>query len=112
MRQLSLVWKISLSTAAAMAVLLLVAGHFVQQQTQRALERNLDAQLGGSFKAYESLWSARTDILRSVSTVLSTMSDVRAAFRTNDRATIQDTAEEMWKRISLPETIMYVTDGK
>src|SRR3954447_17038229 len=79
MRRLSLVWKISLSTAAALLVLLLVAGRIVQDQTQAALARNLDAQLEGSFKAYESLWSARTERLRSVSIVLSTMSDVRAA---------------------------------
>jgi signal transduction histidine kinase len=95
-----------------MSLLFLVAGRIVQEQTQAALERNLDAELQGSFKAYESLWSARTEMLRSVSTVLSTMSDVRAAFRTNDRATIQDTADEMWKRISLSDAVMYVTDGK
>lgn len=112
MRRFSLVWKISLSTAAALLLLLLVAGHFVQDQTEATLERNLDAELENSFKAYESLWSARTEILRSVSLVLSTMSDVRAAFRTNDRATIQDTVDEMWKRISLSDALFFVTDGK
>lgn len=112
MRRFSLVWKISLSTAAALLLLLIVAGHFVQDQTEAALERNLDAELQNSFKAYESLWSARTEMLRSVSLVLSTMSDVRAAFRTNDRATIQDTVDEMWKRISLSDALFFVTDGK
>lgn len=112
MRRFSLVWKISLSTAAALLLLLIVAGHFVQEQAEAALVRNLDAELENSFKAYESLWSARTEMLRSVSLVLSTMSDVRAAFRTNDRATIQDTADEMWKRISLSDALFFVTDGK
>ncbi len=112
MRRFSLVWKISLSTAAALLLLLIVAGHFVQDQAEAALERNLDAELENSFKAYESLWSARTEMLRSISVVLSTMSDVRAAFRTNDRATIQDTVDEMWKRISLSDALFFVTDGK
>ena len=112
MRRFSLVWKISLSTAAAWLLLLIVAGHFVQEQAEAALVRNLDAELENSFKAYESLWSARTEMLRSISLVLSTMSDVRAAFQTNDRATIQDTADEMWKRISLSEALFFVTDGK
>lgn len=112
MPRFSLVWKISLSTAVALLLLLIVAGHFVQEQVETALERNLDAELQGSFKAYESLWSARTEMLRSVSLVLSTMSDVRAAFQTNDRATIQDTVEEMWKRISLSDALFFVTDGK
>jgi len=111
-RRFSLVWKISLSTAAALLLLLIVAGHFVQEQAEATLVRNLDAELENSFKAYESLWSARTEMLRSISLVLSTMSDVRAAFQTNDRATIQDTADEMWKRISLFEALFFVTDGK
>ena len=81
MRQLSLVWKTSLSMAAILLLLLVIAGKLVQDQTQAALERNLDAELKGSFKAYESLWSGRTELLRSVSIVLSTMSDVRAAGR-------------------------------
>ncbi|HXJ41334.1 MAG TPA: ATP-binding protein [Bryobacteraceae bacterium] len=112
MRKSSLVWKISLSTTVALLLLLVVAGHFVQAQIETALERNLDTELQGSFKAYESLWSARTEMLRSVSMVLSTMSDVRAAFQTNDRATIQDTVAEMWKRISLSDALFFVTDGK
>lgn len=112
MPRFSLVWKISLSTAVALLLLLVVAGHFVQDQVETAFERNLDTELEGSFKAYESLWSARTEMLRSVSLVLSTMSDVRAAFQTNDRATIQDTVTEMWNRISLPDALFFVTDGK
>ena len=98
--QLSLLWKISLSTSLAITVLLLVAGYFVQDQTRSALSQNLESELRGSFKAYEALWQARADLLRSVSRALSTMSDVRAAFQTNDELTIRDTAAEIWSRVS------------
>jgi signal transduction histidine kinase len=106
----SLVWKILLSTSLAITVLLAVAGWFVQNQTRSALSESLESELQGSFSAYESLWQARTDKLRSISTVLSSMSDVRAAFQTNDRATIRDTADEIWSRISQSTALFLVTD--
>jgi signal transduction histidine kinase len=106
---LSLLWKISLSTSVAITVLLLVAGYFVQDQTRTALSLNLETELRGSFRAYESLWQARADMLRSVSRVLSSMSDVRAAFQTNDRATIQDTAAEIWSNVSQSSALFLVT---
>ncbi|MDQ1472863.1 MAG: hypothetical protein QOJ99_4343 [Bryobacterales bacterium] len=106
---LSLLWKISLSTSIAITVLLLVAGYFVQDQTRNALSQNLETELRGSFRAYESLWQARADMLRSVSRVLSSMSDVRAAFQTNDRATIQDTAAEIWSKVSQSSALFLVT---
>jgi signal transduction histidine kinase len=98
--QLSLLWRISLSTSVAITVLLLVAGYFVQDQTRTALSQNLEMELRGSFRAYESLWQARAEMLKSVSRALSAMSDVRAAFQTNDKLTIRDTAAEIWARIS------------
>ena len=89
-------------------MLLLVAGYFVQDQTRAALSQNLETELRGSFRAYESLWQARADMLRSVSRVLSSMSDVRAAFQTNDRATIQDTAAEIWSQVSSQSSALFL----
>lgn len=106
----SLLWKILLSTSIAITLLLAIAGWFVQNQTRSALSESLENDLQGSFHAYESLWHARTEMLRSVSLVLSTMSDVRAAFQTNDRATIRDTATEIWSRISQSSALFLVTD--
>ena len=96
----SLLWKILLSTSLAITLLLALAGWFVQDQTSSALLRNLQNEVEGSFGAYQSLWQARAENLRSVSLVLSNMSDVRAAFQTNDRATIRDTAAEIWSKAS------------
>ena len=108
----SLLWKILLSTLIAITLLLAIAGWFVQNQTRTVLVQNLETELKDSFRAYESLWQSRADTLRSVSLVLSTMSDVRAAFQTNDRATIRDTAAEIWSKVSQSSALFLVTDPR
>ncbi len=111
-RQLSLFWKILLSTSLAITLLLALAGWFARDQTQSVLIRNLQGELQSSFGAYESLWQSRAATLRSVSLVLSGMPDVRAAFQTNDRATIKDTAAEVWKKASQSNALFLVTDPR
>ena len=96
----SLLWKILFSTSIAITCLLALTGWFVHDQTLAVLSRSLQTEIQSSFRAYESLWQSRADTLRSVSLVLSSMSDVRAAFGTSDRATIRDTAAEIWARAS------------
>jgi signal transduction histidine kinase len=108
--RLSLLWKILLSTSVAITILLALTGWFVQDQVFRSMSDNLHNEIQGSFRAYESLWQARAGTLRSVSLVLSNMSDVRAAFRTNDRLTIRDTAGEIWSKISQTTGLFLVTD--
>ena len=110
--QPSLLWKILLSTALIITVVLATTAWLVQKQTASALNRDLEGAMESGFVSYESLWKARADSLRSLSTVLSTMSDVRAVFQTNDRATIRDTAGELWSRISESSAIFVVTDPK
>jgi signal transduction histidine kinase len=111
-RQLSLFWKILLSTSIAITVLLALAGWFAQDQTRSVLLRNLQSELERSFGAYQSLWQSRAATLRSVSLVLSNMPDVRAAFQTNDRATIKDTAGEVWSKVSQSTALFLVTDPR
>src|ERR1700722_6494182 len=106
--QSSLLWKISVSTSVAITLLLAVAGYCVQAQARAALSQNLESNLQGSFRAYESLWQARADLLAKVSLVLSNMQYVRAAFQTNDRATIQDTAAEIWSKVSKSNDAMFL----
>jgi signal transduction histidine kinase len=108
----SLFWKILLSTSIAITLLLALAGWFAQDQTRSVLLRNLQNELRSSFGAYESLWQSRAATLRSVSLVLSGMSDVRAAFQTNDQATIKDTAAEVWSRVSQSNALFLVTDPR
>ena len=96
----SLLGKIVVSTSIAITLLLAVAGWFVRDVTRTVLSDNLRHEIQGSLRAYESLWQARAETLRSVSLALSNMSDVRRAFQTNDRATIQDTAAEIWSKVA------------
>jgi signal transduction histidine kinase len=110
--QMSLLWKILLSTSIALTLLFVVTGWIVQDHVIRTTSLNLEQEVKASFRAYESLWRARADLLSSVSLVLSRMSDVRAAFTTGDQATIRDTAGELWSKISREEAIFLVTDPR
>ena len=108
-KSLSLLWKILLSTSIAITVLLALTGWFVQNQMLRATSQTVEREMEVSAKAYQSLWRARAAMLSSVSLVLSSMSDVRAAFSTRDQATIRDTAGEMWSKISENAGVFLVT---
>ncbi|MDQ2946809.1 MAG: HAMP domain-containing protein, partial [Acidobacteriota bacterium] len=107
---LSLLWKILLSTSIAITLLFALTGWIVQDHVIRTTSLSLEEELKASFRAYESLWRSRAEMLSSVSLVLSRMSDVRAAFTTGDQATIRDTAGEIWSKISREEAIFRVTD--
>jgi signal transduction histidine kinase len=96
----SILGKIIVSTSVAITLLLAVAGWFVRDVTRKALSDNLRNEVQGSLHAYDSLWQSRAEMLRSISRAMSNMSDVRRAFQTSDRATIQDTAAEFWAKVS------------
>src|SRR5687767_4033949 len=108
--RVSLLAKILLSTSLAVTVLFAVTGWLVQQHALQTTSAMLHEEVSASFRAYESLWSSRAATLASVSRILSTMSDVRAAFGTGDRATIRDTASELWARLSDADAVFVVTD--
>ncbi|MFM2123591.1 MAG: hypothetical protein RL328_42 [Acidobacteriota bacterium] len=107
-RHVSLLWRVLLSTSIAITVLFGGLGWVIQDQFTRGAEQSLEEELKDSFQAYESLWKARLEELASVSRVLSRMPDVRAAFGTNDRATIQDTAAEAWDHVKASGTLFLV----
>jgi len=110
--QVSLLWKILLSTSIAITILFAVTGWIVQYDATRMTALSLEDEVRTSFRSYESLWQARADKLASVSMVFSRMSDVRAAFSTGDQATIRDTAGEIWDSISQEDAIFLVTDPR
>ena len=98
--RLSLLWKTLLSTSIAITLLFAITVWIVQQHVVQSTSESLEDEVRASFRAYESLWRAHADKLASISLILSTMSDVRAAFTTGDQATIRDTAAELWNRVS------------
>ncbi len=108
--KLSLLWKTLLSTSIAITLLFAVTVWIVQHHVVESTSESLEDEVRASFRAYESLWRAHADKLASISLILSTMSDVRAAFTTGDEATIRDTAAELWNRVSEDNAIFLVTD--
>jgi signal transduction histidine kinase len=108
--RLSLLWKTLLSTSIALTLLFAVTGWLVQRHVVQSASQSLEDEVRASFRAYDSLWRAHADKLASISLILSTMSDVRAAFSTGDEATIRDTARELWDRVSEEGALFLVTD--
>jgi signal transduction histidine kinase len=100
LKRFSLLWRILLSTSLAMGALLGVTGWFVQAYAVRLNRQSIDEEIGVSLEAFKARWSDQTRMLASTNKIISSMSDVRAAFATRDRATIRDSAQELWSRIS------------
>ena len=109
---LSLLWRILLSTSIAITILFAALGWILQDQFLRLASFGFQEEVRAGFQAYDSLWKARADQLASVGQVLSRMPDVRAAFGTGDPATIRDTASEVWDKIAQPGTPFLVTDPR
>ena len=111
-RPVSLLWQVMLSTSIAITVLFGGLGWVIQDQFGRIAAATIEDEIRASFQAYESLWQARVEELASVSSVMSRMPDIRAAFGTNDEATIQDTAREVWGRLAQRGTLFLVVDPR
>jgi len=110
--RLSLLWKILLSTSVAVTLLFALTGWIVLRNAVETTTQTMEDEVGASFQAYQSLWESRAHLLGSVSLTLSQMSDVRAAFGTQDPATIRDTASELWKRLAIKSAVFVVTDAR
>ena len=108
--RLSLLWKILLSTSVAVTILFAITGEIVLHDITRTVSETVNDEVGANFQAYKAYWDSRADRLSAVSRLLSTMPSVRGAFSTGDRATIQDSAGELWSKISDATAIFLVTD--
>jgi signal transduction histidine kinase len=110
--RLSLLWKILLSTTVAVTAIFFVTGQIVLHHINQTMWDGLEGEVQNSFRAYASVLGARTELLASVSRLLSTMNEVRLAFSTGDRATIQDSASELWSKVSNYNALFLVTDPR
>src|SRR5437879_2237638 len=108
--RLSLLTKILLSTSVAHTVLFAITGQIVLGHITQTMRDGLQDEVRNSFQAYASVVQSRIDLLSSVSRLLSTMPEVRLAYRTGDKATIEDTACELWGKISDFNPVFLVTD--
>ncbi len=110
--RLSLLWKILIPTSLVMTSVFAITGWLVERSVVSTTYASVEQEAKASFQAYESLWKARADRLAAVSAILSTMSDVRAAFGTGDQATIRDTAGELWSKVSRENAFFLVSDAQ
>jgi signal transduction histidine kinase len=110
--RLSLLWKILIPTSLVMTVVFALTGWLVERSVVSTTYASVEQEAKASFQAYESLWRARADRLASVSQILSTMSDVRRAFGTQDQATIRDTAGELWSKVDTEDAFFLVSDAQ
>jgi signal transduction histidine kinase len=108
--RLSLLHKIWLSASLSITVLFGITGLLMHKYTLDVTSRSLQEEVTASFQAYESLWQGRSESLASVASVISSLPQVRAAFQTQHRPTMQDAAGEIWYRVSnrLRETAFFV----
>ncbi|HYL78488.1 MAG TPA: ATP-binding protein, partial [Bryobacteraceae bacterium] len=110
--RLSLLWKILIPISLVMTSVFAITGWLVERSVVSTTYASVEQEAKASFQAYESLWKARADRLAAVSAILSTMSDVRAAFGTGDQATIRDTAGELWSKVSRENAFFLVSDAQ
>jgi signal transduction histidine kinase len=103
--------KILLSTSVLLTVLFAITGQLVLRHIRSSFSDSLEDEVRNSFQAYSSLLKSRAELLSSVSKIMATLPEVRLAFSTGDQATIQDTAKEMWGKISPQNAMFLVTDA-
>jgi signal transduction histidine kinase len=107
---LPLLSKILLSTSVAITLMFAITGQIVLRHIRQTMSDSLEDEVRNSFQAYSSLLKSRAELLSSVSHIMAAMPEVRLAFNTGDRATIQDTASELWSRISPSNAMFLVTE--
>jgi len=109
--RLSLLSKILLSTTVAITVLFAITGQIVLRSITNTMSASLQQELRASFQTYKSLWNAQSDLLSTVSRIISNTSDVRALIGTGDRATIEDAAGELWSKFMPADAFFLVADA-
>jgi signal transduction histidine kinase len=110
--RLPLLTKILLSTSVAITLLFAITGQLVLRHIRQTVSDSLEEEVRNSFQAYSSVLKSRAELLSSVSRLMATVPQVRLAFSTGDSATIQDTAKEMWSKISPSNAMFLVTDPR
>src|SRR5690349_1576492 len=108
--RLPLLTKILLSTSVLLTLLFALTGQLVLRHIRSSFSASLEDEVRNSFQAYSSLLKSRAELLSDVSNIMATLPQVRLAFSTRDQATIQDTAKEMWSKISPSNAMFVVTD--
>ncbi len=107
----SIVLKLLLLISVILTGIFACTGYFLEKTISEQATATAESEVLSSFRAYEALWREHTNNLIAISRVISRTADVRAAFMTNDRATIKDSAGELWSNLSAANALFTVTDG-
>lgn len=107
----SIVLKLLLLISVLLTAIFACTGYFLENSIAEETDRTMQGEILSSFRAYEALWREHTEHLAAISRVISRTADVRAAFMTHDRATIEDSAGELWSGLSVANSLFTVTDG-
>lgn len=110
LKNVPLLWRVLLSTSVALTLLFALTGWAVQTYAVRVNEQSLELEVRANLQTSEALWAMRAHSLSSISRIISSMSDVRAAFQTRDEATIRDSAQQLWSSVSEEDAIFVVLD--
>jgi signal transduction histidine kinase len=97
---MSLRWKIWLALFGSVTLLFGLTGWILQRHAIDSATRSLEEEMRGSIRAYETVWQARQEALSTAALLLSSLPNVRAAFGTQDAATIRDSAGELRSLLS------------
>jgi signal transduction histidine kinase len=92
---MSLRWKIWLAVFGSVTLLFGVTGWILQRHAIDSATRSLEEEMRGRVRAYEAVWQARQEMLGTAALLMSSLPNVRAAFGTQDAATIRDSAAEL-----------------
>ncbi|HEX4748208.1 MAG TPA: ATP-binding protein [Bryobacteraceae bacterium] len=103
-------WRLFTATSITITFLFVVAGWVLQNYALSVADESVRSEIRASIQAYEAMWKARTQVLSDTTALMGAMSDVRAAFQTGDRKTINDSASELWSRISDESAAFVVLD--
>jgi signal transduction histidine kinase len=106
----SLLWRVLFATSAATVLLFGTTAYLIAQFAVRITQQSVQEEVRLSLRDFEFLWHTRADSLARASALLSTMSDVRGAFKTGDAATIRDTASDLWSHVSHEDAVFLVVD--
>ncbi|HBY64283.1 MAG TPA: hypothetical protein DEH78_31045 [Solibacterales bacterium] len=96
---MKLLWRLWISTSLSLTLVFAFAGWWLQRHAIDTGSRSVEEAVQNGFQAYEAVWRTRGELLGTVTAVLSSMPNVRAAFGTRDEATIRDSAAEIWGRL-------------
>lgn len=107
----SILLKLLLLISVILTVIFSCTGYFLEKNISEQATKTVEGEVLSSFRAYEALWHEHTENLAGISRIISRTADVRAAFMTNDRATIQDSAGELWSNLSAANALFTITDG-